>query len=662
MEMKKIREVITASKSKEFIRTLFLEKYGCMPALRAIKSEYKFQRDEIGRINHCYKLTMQCDVCKATFVHQDSKDEKQDGVHCPHCGFSCIVEKPGWKNPKYYLDESYCHYSQVLGDSREAIEPCLVYYERTESDGEMYHVLRRFHFNLQFGEIVHVRMVKCAIASTKREIGGGIVYENEEGKVVRSAPENLRNWFCSDRSGEIPCANVQEIEGFSDEKKPLDSLLKYLDTLLCDSARYASKQAVKGRTLISQFPVREYNSDMCDGKQLELYPDYFVLRDFNEQGERYRWIYTQNGSKNTLLKKEGNDWLAEKIGNVEICCDDIFESNRDLIKGSFLEKIGILMVLDKPKDIFKRYKCDAVRYLNNRMHYPLIETLLKIGMERLIDSVCSQELRIDMCKKHIWQKMGLSKANYELIQRHQLSADAVVLLQRLNQFEGQADIDAFLLFKERLGVDGTYELKKLMLKQPMTLKCVATYLEEVWQYQGCPWQDAITIWHDYFVMYDEYYGHMPTRKEDRFPKSLKKEHDLLVKYLNEKKDESSDLSFREVNKEWEKLCYSDDQFCITLPQSSADLNMESKELGHCVRGYSGDVLSGSTVILFLRKSEKPQHPFFTMEFNGVDRITQIRGKANRQIKEISDIHAALRDGLKMFLHAWGKKNHIKVDI
>ena len=49
MEMKKIREVITASKSKEFIRTLFLEKYGCMPALRAIKSEYKSQRDEIGR-------------------------------------------------------------------------------------------------------------------------------------------------------------------------------------------------------------------------------------------------------------------------------------------------------------------------------------------------------------------------------------------------------------------------------------------------------------------------------------------------------------------------------------------------------------------------------------------------------------------------------------
>lgn len=90
--------------------------------------------------------------------------------------------------------------------------------------------------------------------------------------------------------------------------------------------------------------------------------------------------------------------------------------------------------------------------------------------------------------------------------------------------------------------------------------------------------------------------------------------------------------------------------------------VESQELGHCVRTYAVSVLAEEDVILFLRKADKPEKPFFTMEFDGVDRILQIRGKGNRQICDINDANKALKNAMISFLYMLGKKNRIKVGV
>ena len=334
---------------------------------------------------------------------------------------------------------------------------------------------------------------------------------------------------------------------FFSDTRPLEKLLKSLETLVSASEKYASKAAVDGRALTARFPVDEAYRAISDDKQLEIYTDYFVLRDFMGESEQYRWIYTQDGSVNTLLKRDGEDWLV-KTGDTRIFDDSVFEANIGRIKGTFLEKIGVLLIMNKQKGIFGRMpESNVVDYLNDRVGYPLIETLLKIGMDRLIDSVCNHNLRINMGRRHIWQKLGLSKTNYSLIQRQELPADAVELLQKLDRFDRNIDANALLLFKERLGSESTYQLERLMSKHPMTIKELVFYLENVWQLQGCPWEEAMRLWHDYLTMYAEYYGHMPNRKKDMYPDSLKKEHDVLVKRLNEKKDERDLLCFQEVN-------------------------------------------------------------------------------------------------------------------
>lgn len=547
MEMKKIREIIKASKPKEFIQSLFLEKYGCKPALHAIKSEYRSKKDECGRNIYWNELTMECDNCKKTFMHQETREEKGEKLRCPHCGFVCTIAKHSWSNSSHFLNDTHVHYTQVLGNNDTVITPCLVYYEKTEVDGELYHVLRRFHFSVRYGEIADIRIAKCVIVSPNRTLGSALVYENSEGKISRSEPSSLATWFCSSRHGEIPCENFQEPDGFFSDTRPLEKLLKSLETLVSASEKYASKAAVDGRALTARFPVDEAYRAISDDKQLEIYTDYFVLRDFMGESEQYRWIYTQDGSVNTLLKRDGEDWLV-KTGDTRIFDDSVFEANIGRIKGTFLEKIGVLLIMNKQKGIFGRMpESNVVDYLNDRVGYPLIETLLKIGMDRLIDSVCNHNLRINMGRRHIWQKLGLSKTNYSLIQRQELPADAVELLQKLDRFDRNIDANALLLFKERLGSESTYQLERLMSKHPMTIKELVFYLENVWQLQGCPWEEAMRLWHDYLTMYAEYYGHMPNRKKDMYPDSLKKEHDVLVKRLNEKKDERDLLCFQEVN-------------------------------------------------------------------------------------------------------------------
>lgn len=52
-------------------------------------------------------------------------------------------------------------------------------------------------------------------------------------------------------------------------------------------------------------------------------------------------------------------------------------------------------------------------YLTSLYYNPIIETLVKIGMSHLVTDVVSEKIKIHDEQKRIWQKLGLSKANFE---------------------------------------------------------------------------------------------------------------------------------------------------------------------------------------------------------------------------------------------------------
>ena len=69
------------------------------------------------------------------------------------------------------------------------------------------------------------------------------------------------------------------------------------------------------------------------------------------------------------------------------------------------------------------------------------------------------------------------------------------------------------------------------------------------------------------------------------------------------------------------------KYMLVLPSSADDLKREGQTLHHCVATYADRVAKKQTMILFVRKVEAPQEPFFTMEWRD-NRVIQCRGSHN----------------------------------
>lgn len=126
---------------------------------------------------------------------------------------------------------------------------------------------------------------------------------------------------------------------------------------------------------------------------------------------------------------------------------------------------------------------------------------------------------------------------------------------------------------------------------------------------------------------------------EKYPKSLKKVHDVTLMNYKLIVDENSDkLDFIEKISlpTYKSLVYGleekiKDDFVILAPESPDDLVKEGNQLSHCVASYVKDVINGRCKIYFLRnKGEEMDKPLVTIEVRGLN-IRQAKGKGNRQV-------------------------------
>lgn len=659
LTVKKGKEILMAATSKERVIALFRDKYGCRPAIRMIRKEYIQTKDETGRTISTYNCTFHCDSCGHTFMLPEGKAES---LKCPECGFSAEVKR--WSRTGAYIDQAYDHFSYVLGNDGEILGPCLVLYERVKAASVEYKVMRRFHFTLEQGQIVYVRMHRCIIVGNSKIQGGILLYEDGEGKVKKANSEYAYGWFKNSKYHEIQCCNLIDLyDDTADEGNKIQKILNDLNVAYQHAKKYYSAPLMRGREINTAYPVAKESDIVKDeyGQCLEVYRNYFVLRSFRGGLELYRWVYCPEDTLNVLLTYSDSEWMVEDTGKITYFNDENLLRHRDKIKGTFLEKIGLLNILQADdEDIFESNHSEntGVSFLNHYSEFPIIETLLKIGLGHLNEAVCSNSITVHMRKRHIWQMLGLSKSNYSLLYRLKLDSKAAMFLQYFNQYDESVDENILKRHMEKVIVIDRYRIDMLMKERRFTLKQMVDFFISAEENQGCAWDSTLEVWSDYLKLYKGCYGHEPKDKTELYPDSLKKAHDILTMRSNKNEIGGKLVSFSDIVKQWKKLQYADQNFCILLPESSADLERESHELGHCVRSYCSSVLDGTCLILFLRRTDMPDKPFFTLEYDCRGRIYQIKGKGNRLISEISDKHKSLRDDLTSFLVKWGAKNGI----
>ena len=106
--------------------------------------------------------------------------------------------------------------------------------------------------------------------------------------------------------------------------------------------------------------------------------------------------------------------------------------------------------------------------------------------------------------------------------------------------------------------------------------------------------------------------------------------------------------FRERLAVLEELSFQQDGLLIRPCADEDELRQEGKELHHCVGSYAKDHASGKTAILFIRKVEAPDKPFFTLEFDEKRQtVRQNRGLRNcDRTPEVAAFERAWLDWLK----------------
>lgn len=113
-----------------------------------------------------------------------------------------------------------------------------------------------------------------------------------------------------------------------------------------------------------------------------------------------------------------------------------------------------------------------------------------------------------------------------------------------------------------------------------------------------------------------------------FPPKLMKAHDdtrSLVKY---KENEKYQKKIDDLKKQREQLTFNYKNLFIRAALSQLELIEEGEKMHHCVGGYSERYSEGETNILFIRKVDEPDTPYFTVEIANDYRVIQVRGKRN----------------------------------
>jgi hypothetical protein len=160
--------------------------------------------------------------------------------------------------------------------------------------------------------------------------------------------------------------------------------------------------------------------------------------------------------------------------------------------------------------------------------------------------------------------------------------------------------------------------------------------------------DAMYQYIDYLRMCSQL-GYNLASHDVIYPKNIRQAHDremARVKYKENKKFEKS-IQNRYVE-DMDRLAYQSDNLIIRPPQDVKELLQEGSALSHCVGTYADRVAKRQTTILFIRRLDHPEDPFYTLEYRD-SKIIQCRGLKN------CDTTKEVNEFLKIWISAIKKR-------
>ena len=140
--------------------------------------------------------------------------------------------------------------------------------------------------------------------------------------------------------------------------------------------------------------------------------------------------------------------------------------------------------------------------------------------------------------------------------------------------------------------------------------------------------ERFSYYMDYLHMLEEL--NTPFTDDVLFPENLQLAHDNATNTLNLLERELEEQQYQERKKQLKALETEIDDLLFLAPHSLQEIVEEGQVLHHCVgsQHYLEQYTKGKTTIVFIRRKEEPDKPYFTLEYRE-KRVIQVQGKYNR---------------------------------
>ena len=176
--------------------------------------------------------------------------------------------------------------------------------------------------------------------------------------------------------------------------------------------------------------------------------------------------------------------------------------------------------------------------------------------------------------------------------------------------------------------------------------------EDIYKNQGIKsFDDGLVLLKDSLIMAKK----MGISLKEKYPKSLKLQHDLLAMnyecYINEHQRQGfkkvvEDKEYVLLNRNKEK-----ENFYIRSPRDLDDLYNYAESLGNCLKSYVDEVIEGRSKIYFMETEKNDKKPYIAIEVKQ-NSIRQAYRKSNRMISKKEH----------EFLVKWAKDNGLECSV
>jgi hypothetical protein len=401
-----------------------------------------------------------------------------------------------------------------------------------------------------------------------------------------------------------------------------------------DTATAALMQKTQTGFAIRSFKVTKIYSDHYSEPELHICE---LVRDFYEGRDIVSYEYAEFRQTGKIRWRNSKNEFR-----LDYACL-YFRNVRKVLANTEFRYCG-LQELAKNVDCF-----DVYGYLNAYVHNPAYEYLVKLRLYRLTAENSrggANRALLNFKGKSYREVLGVDKDSLRQLQRLNAGVEQYRLVKSA-YIAGATMTDEQVTELQQMGISGADIEPLLRVTTAGKIIRYVTQCLDMWEAAESRWSyrtrqaDIAGFWTDYLnncvlLGYD--------LKSDfvLFPRDLKTAHNEVMSRVKSNKAELMNNAIATLFESLQnRYNFVRKDLCVRVPKSADEIVAEGHILRHCVGvgSYIEDMAKGKLLILFVRRMENLDEPFFTLEVkDGL--IIQCRGNGNmgmtEEVKKFAD--------------------------